>query len=612
MKLLCNILAKIDAGSEDRIRSRLNEALGAWAARHRTAHTIMAVSENSVAFADGDKNLFVARYALTESHALLTGIRKLLNVEEQLGDHSFLDEFAGKFVNLVAEEREEEAQALVGMALEMRDQADRAAKMVVIENSDCSTAEYARKTATTRKMAKDSSKAKARKQVFKSAGSLRAYGSKNEAAKANINKLTEACVAMLASIELAKREPLIEGKVVETNLAGIPSVIRANGSSTKIRISEEEKEEEEAEEDGEGEDDEKEEKKGKKKDGDKEEEKEDEKEEKSEKKDDEKKDDEKDDEKSEGVIVVNLNTLTEQTSPKKDFFHRASVAWAAFRAEPIDEQTSALIGNGSTAAEIVKATPFLALLDEEGVYEAIAPHMEALDPNDIRAVAKAIVAEGTSKEGLASRDKFITALGDGEIAAMLREEKLPLAEQLDHLLIEAEDFDFGGADDLGADDLGDDQDVEGMPDDEEGGEDMGNDQMDLTNPEDGDGQPITFEMPADKARELLKNIVGVIGDEIEDNEEFDALKSKLDSEDEELTGDDVTSLLQTVGDYFKAVGKDKTDQDEKGAEDEMGSENLDDMEGMTDKGDTEGDEDSSLAAQNPNQDGGVADPQLGG
>ena len=200
-------------------------------------------------------------------------------------------------------------------------------------------------------------------------------------------------------------------------------------------------------------------------------------------------------------------------------------------------------------------------------------------------MAKAIVAEGETKEGKAAKEKFLVSLGDNEIAEAIRTQKLPISEQLDALFLEAEDFDFGAADDIGNDDLNDDQNTDGITGDQdgEGGDDLTAAGDDTMGGDEG-GEQVQFSMSADKARELLKNVVGVIGDEIEDSDEFNELKAKVDDEEQELTGDDITNLLQTIGDYFDAVGKDKTDQGEANAEDEMGGEDLDDMTNIDDKG----------------------------
>jgi hypothetical protein len=105
---------------------------------------------------------------------------------------------------------------------------------------------------------------------------------------------------------------------------------------------------------------------------------------------------------------------------------------------------------------------------------------------------------------------------------------------------------------------------------------------------------VDVQLNADEAREQFKKILSVVGDEIEDNEEFTALKDKLDDENQELTGDDITNLLKTVTDYFQAIGKDMENKDEKENEKNSDSETLDDMDndelgGGGDHDDTEGD-----------------------
>jgi len=214
-------------------------------------------------------------------------------------------------------------------------------------------------------------------------------------------------------------------------------------------------------------------------------------------------------------------------------------------------------------------------------------------------VAKAIVAEGATKDGQEAKSKFLVSLGDNEIVEAIKSQKLLLSEQLDHLFLEGDDFDFGAADNLGNDDLSDDQNTDGMEDANQEGEDdlMGDDDLTAQGDDMGEdeGEQVQFSMSADKAREMLKKVLDVVGDEIEDSDEFNDLKAKVDGtadgedgmggeEQPELTGDDITQMLQVIGDYFDAVGKDKTDQDEANAEDEMGGETLDDMNNLGDAG----------------------------
>ena len=432
-----------------------------------------------------------------------------------------------------------------------------------------------------------------------------------------LDKLTEAAVAMLAALEINARCPVIEGFVVGKTEAGTPMLVRAKGMKSLINLTEDdekpwEKKDDDKEEDkkdddkkdsddkdehekGESEDEEKKEHEGKsekeedakdKKDDDKEEDKKDDKE--GEKKDEDKKEDDK--KSDEGIVVVNLKTIRETADPTKNFFYRAGQAWKGFRAEPIDEAAAALIKSNSKPSEIVKETPFLALLGEEEVYAALTPFVEAFDPSDIKLLAKAIVAEGETESGKKAKEDFLVNLGDNEIAEAIRTQKLPISTQLDALFLEAEDFDFGAADDLGNDDLNDDASTDGMggPDQEDEMGMDGEDDMGMEDPDAMGGEEIQLSMPADQARDLLTKAMDVIGSEIEDSEEFDALKSKLDDPEQEITGDDVVAMLQTVGDYFDAVGKDQTDQDEQNSEDEMGDENLDDMTDL--EGDTEGDQ----------------------
>jgi hypothetical protein len=599
MRHLCNILEKIDAGSEAVIREQLDLALGVWSAHKGASHKIIAVSESSVAFADGEANLFVAHYTISEGRVALTDCRRLMNISEEANNTSFLDEIAAKFVDLVAEDQEDEASKLIGMVMEMKTKAVGAVKMVEQKEGAASRARYLKESTAARWRLIQEAKKSAKTLVFKKASALRKKIHEGKEIGKKLAPLLEAAVAMMATLDLSKRDPLIEGFIVEKNELGVPTVMRPKGAAVLVSIAEEEDgddkpaflKDKEDDKDGEKKDDDKKDDKDDKKD--KGEKKDDDKEEKKDGED--KKDDKEEKKTDEGIVVVNLKTIKETLDPKKDFYYRAAVAWKSFRADPVTEETAALIKNQSTAAAIVEHAPFLALLTEDEVYEAIAPHIDAFDPADIRTVAKAIVAEGETKDGKAAKDKFLVSIGDNEISEAIKSQKLPISTQLDHLFLEAEDFDFGAADDLGSDDLNDDKSTEGMTDaDGEGEDDLGGDE-DLTSMDDegGDdeGEQISFSMSADRAREMLKKVLDVVGDEIEDSDEFNDLKAKVDGtadgeggEQPELTGDDISSMLQVIGDYFDAVGKDKTDQDEANAEDEMGDENLDDMSTIGDKG----------------------------
>lgn len=604
MKLLCNVFDKIDAGSEQHVREQLNTVLGLWSARHGTAHTIVAVSENSVAFSDVDHNLFVAKWALDSGKAMITDIKKLLNVKEEMESKDFLGEFAEQFVHLVAEDQEDQASKLVGIVLEMRQKALKAEKATTVAEAAKNRKHFVKEQTVARARILEAAKSNAKKKVFKIAKKIRVHESEKENIQESLKELPGVAVALMASLELAKNEPLIEGFITEkSEVTGLPLQIRAKGFKSLISVCEEEKEEEKEEkEDKDDDKDDKDDKKDSDKDDKKKDKDEDDKEDKDEDDDDkkeEKEDDDKDDKKGEddkkteeGVIVVNLTAIKEALDPRKDFFYRSSLAWRAFRADPVTEETATLIQNGSTATEILKSSPFLALLDENEVYEAIAPHVEAFDPNDIREIAKAIVAEAVSEGGEKAKEKFITALGDGEISEMIKESKQSLSKNLDALFLEGDDFDFGAADDLGSDDLGDDSDVEGMQD-QEGDDEIESDMSSDTGELEDEGPEIQFSMPADKAREMFKNVLDVIGDEIEDSDEFADLKAKVDNEEEELTGDDVSAILQTIGDYFEATGKSQEDQKEQQAQDDMDGENLDDMKDM---GDGQGGEDDTEGA----------------
>jgi hypothetical protein len=573
MKVLCNVLAKIEAGSETKIRESLDQVLGMWSGRHGTAHTVVAVSENSVAFADADRNLFVARYAIGGGKAVISDVRKLLNIGEELESTSFLDEFSSKFIEMIAEDKEDEASKLIGTILEMKQNAINGTANTVITEQEAKA--RAKKYVNEQRKANSrilaEAKKQAKKKVFKKEGifSLKA---ESEVLSNAFKALPGAAVALIASLDFAKHTPVIEGFVTErSETTGLPLKVHHRGSKTIVSVFEKEEceKDEKEEEKKEGKKHEADEKKGKKV-----------------------KEEGKEDKKTEeAVVVANLSSLTEFIAPGKDFFNRASVAWRSFRADPISEEVDALLKNGAAPAEIVKVAPFLALLGEDEVYEAIVGSLDAFDPNDVKELAKKIVAEGVTPEGLQAKKNFIDALADGEVAAIIESEKVSMSTNLDRLFLEGEDFDFGASDDLGSDDLGNDNNIEGMGgqnDDQDGDEiDMNDDQDPM-----GDDQEVQFSMPVDKAREMFKNILDVVADEIEDSDEFQDLKSRVEDDEQELTGDDVTAILQTISDYFQATGKAKTDADENNAENNLGGENLDDMASIKDTGgNTDGSED---------------------
>ena len=644
MRKLCNILAKIDSGSETVIREHLDTALGVWFANQSKpqSHKIVAVSESSVAFADGEANLFVAHYQLADdnSRVVFTKCSRLLNVNEEAVNTEFLDETAASIVNFVAEDKEDQAVKLISEALEMKGRAIEANRMVSVPDSKAQRGRYLAESVNGRFRLIQESKKNAKLKVFKKTPVMREKACEEGELAPKIGAVLEASVNLLTALDCAHREPVIEGFVLAKNDDGLPVAMRSNGCKTIVPLvaegelpaflkkGKDAKALAKAAKGGKG------------------------------KKDPKAKEAKTDDHDiEEGVVVVNLKTIRETISPSKDVFYRSANAWRSFRADPVNESAVELIKNGSTPQAIVEESPFLALLGEDEVYEAIAPHIDAFDPTEIRTLAKAIVTEGETEAGQAAKETFLTSLGDNEVVEAIKASKLPLATQLDHLFLEGDDFDFGAADDLGNDDLSDDGNTDGMQaandKDKMGGEDP-----DLTKPEDDDDGPqIQMSISADKARELFMKVLDVIGDEIEDSDEFNELKAKVDgmgddagdgsqpgapdkdggaggaggnpppvpgsngpgdaaaqggagSDDgmggdggddmgggSQLTGDDVLALLGVINDYFDAVGKDKTDGEEANAEDGMGSETLDDMDGIDDTG---GDTEDGSASTNPN------------
>lgn len=651
MKYLSNILERLEAGSESAIREHLDTALGLWASDHGAACQIVAVSENSVSWADQETNLFVAHYSLNEGIVHITDVKKVLNVAEEQIDTAFMEEMAADIVRLVSENKEDQAKAMVGTILEYKVKAVRAGRLVRINDPKTRARAFKKKGYSARWHIVQAARKTARKSAFKATKVMRQGRSMKKRARMGINEnileaidaLPGAAINLMVALESQYRSPVIEGFVVEKDgekpfmmkkkdkkskhavpgcktdesaeelltaitegrvhstgvkvsvpgeklahkggdghlPAGDYEIAKANSRTTHLlargsekgkhsiypvatahlkRLSKESAKAaapKASAPDADGEPEKK---------------------------------------TEEAIIVVNLNSLNESFA-KQDFFRKAALAWDQFRSEPVTEEVAKLLSEKAEPAAILAACPFLGLCTEDEVYEAIAPHLDAFDPNEIKAVAKAIKEAVNAEQAKKDFDAYLDQFADQEIKESLLAEPI-ISEALDALFLEGDQFDLGSADDLGADDLDKDPNTDGMG--ATGGAPGETD--DSLDPESGDmemddagqGNMVDMQIDADEAREQFKKILSVVATEIEDNDEFKALKDKLDDDQQEITGDDITALLKTVTDYFEATGKSMEDKEELEDEKAADGETLDDMDNddLTQGGDhddTEGD-----------------------
>lgn len=670
MKHLATVMDRLEAGNEAVVREQMEEALGLWTAAHGMAARVVAVSENSVAFADNEDNLWAGHYVNIGESIVLTDVQKVLNINEESTNTGFLDDVSQEFVKAVVENREDDASALVGLVLEYKQKAIRAGKLTRINDPATRARNYRKKSYSARWHIEQAAKKTAKKTAYKASKGLRqaksarkrkmlglgpnkggAAGHKHVSESAlrrekavveALGELPQVVASILAITETMDRLPVVEGTIVEASTCSgskVPTAIQTKGGKGKDGKSS---------------------KGGKKslpwmKD-------EDDKDTTNESADDIVKaitegrthstgikvnvtgmkgvpDGEYEIQKansrschllkrggkgeehafhkcptkdvrraskaaqkvSEAITassasmagrgIVIINPITERFDPK-DFLFGAANAWEQFRASPVSESVGTLIKEGAEATAIVEAQPMFLLCTEQEVYDAIHTFFDEIDPNAISEAAKAIVAIGQTDDGKAQIREFFTHFNDQDLTDSIFEcldNGVPLSESLDDLLLEGPKFDFGTQDDLGSDNLDDDEDTEGMDDlDDEGLDDDEDLDMDDDMDDDmGGDQTVSLEIDASELREKLQSILDVIGDEIEDSEEFDELRDMIEDEEAELDSDILTRTLSVVDDYFSAVGKSNERDLEGREEEERGEEGLDDMEGLDD-GEDEG------------------------
>lgn len=130
MKKLAALIDKLEASSSDLIREQVDLALGLWSSAHDTAHKIVTISENSVAFVDDKGVLWASRYQITEDQkVIITGMKPVMNINEEENNTDFLDEICESVVELVMEDRCADADAMIANVMEAKYRAVRAGRL---------------------------------------------------------------------------------------------------------------------------------------------------------------------------------------------------------------------------------------------------------------------------------------------------------------------------------------------------------------------------------------------------------------------------------------------------------------------------------------------------
>lgn len=639
MKNLAAVMDKIEAGSPDQIQEQVDLALGLWSSSHSTTHRIMTISESSVAFADAEGVIWAATYNISEGEVVaITNMKPLLNVQEELDATDWLDPLCEEIVAAVVENREADAEAVLGTILETKQKAVRSSKLVKINDPIVRRRNFMKKSASQRWNTIQAAKKTAKRTALKPTKKIRMAASMKRRklynlggakatgaghSKSNISESDQDILEGLESLPvigtnlltglLARQNDIvIEGHILERDEMGAPLSIIRKGSTGVLPLVAERYYSTGHEVDvpadtikvSGGKDDEfvpagmydvkkanprsttlcqrgeggdhktytcstsaiKKHKKLAAK-----------------AKNVQENADGTKVLAAEPAVIVNLGAIREHFDAK-DFFPMAAAAWEAFRAEPVTEDVQAILADhnpetvSETVAKVVDLNGFLTLCTEAEIFEYIEPFATDWDITNTKALAKAIHEAAGTEEGIKEREAFLSNFRDQTLVEELTADDMPISEALDCLFLESDQFDFGGADELGSDDLEDDDNTEGMGDDEDDLEDdlddEGNDDLD-----DEGEDTIQVDINVSDLRDDMNTILDVIGDEIEDNDEFDELKDKFADDEEEIEPEDVTRLLGVIGDYFQAVSSEKSSRAEEEAEDELEGENLDDMEG---------------------------------
>ena len=608
-RLLSKIFERIENGSEDTIREMLDLALGIWTAENGAAHQILAVSESRVCFADQEGSLYVGCYTLTEDNKLrVSQVTTLCNVSEEEAKTAWLEEDCLSIVRAVREQREADVDVIVAQIVEDKTRVIRRKKLTMINKPATRRRNYMKLGASVRRRKERAAAITAKRTGWKSSKKVRqkasmarrellklpnqSKGPKKAAGWKKLGEnINEVAQNLLHAITMERDMPFREVLIERPDEIHIVTMIEEGEEPVVVEAKS--KEEGESKKDkflemiG---------KKGKKGEA-KSEKKDDDDDDDDDKKDD--KDDKKSDKKSdkkdcdESYIELDIGAVYENVA-EDDHFLRSALSWGQFRDNPISESTAELLeGDEPDAEKVLNSCPWLGVCTKDEIYEAIGPHMPAFDPLVVREFCDSIVALSEGEDGQTARQEFLDAFHDEELKTLMEEDGRTISGELDKLFLEASKFSFGAADDLGNDNLDNDLDVEGMPSPEEEGTDglPGEEDMSLD-----DTSTVEFSMSEDDAREQFMKILDVIGDEIQDNDEFDELRSKIEDEDSELEGDDVTSLLQVISDYFEATGRADARRAEKEDESEAEGESLEDMGG---EAGLEGDQGAAPPAEEP-------------
>jgi len=602
---------------------------------------ILTVSESSVAFADAEGIIWASKYTVTEGDVVtLTGMKPILNVQEEMGATDWLDPVCEDIVTAIVGNREADAEALVGTIMEAKHKAVRAGKLVRINDPITRQRNFRKKSAAQRWNTVQAAKRTAKRTALKPTKKIRmaasmrrrrlynlggakatgtGHSAKNltEAEQAEYDKGIEICESLeslsvvggnlLAGVLARQGDIVIEGHILEYESdTGAPASMIRKGSTGVTALVAERYYSTGHEVDvpadsikvSGGKDDEfvpagmydvksanprtttlcqrgeggdhksykcstsaiKKHKRLAAKDANIKE-----------------GEDGKQVLAADPAVIVNLGLLRESFDAK-DFFPTMAAAWESFRAEPVTEDIQKILADHKpeNVTETVKAVTdingFLTLCTESEIFEAISPYCTDWDITNTKDLAKAISEAANTEEAVTEREQFLANFRDQALVEELTADDMSISEALDCLFLESDQFDFGGADELGSDDLEDDENTEGMGDDDD--DDL---EDDLDN-DDDEGETLQVDINISDLRDDMNTILDVIGDEIEDNDEFDELRDKFSDDEEEIEADDVTRLLDVISDYFQAVASEQEGRAEQEAEDDLDGENLDDME----------------------------------
>ena len=217
MRLLSKIFERVEAGSDASVRVKLDMGLGIWTAQHGAAHKIIAVSESRVCFVDHEENLYVAAYEISEDEKLrITNVNKLCNVVEEADKTDWLSDECQKVVHAISEDREDEADRLIGLIMETKTWAIRSRKRVRINDPKTRHRNYMKLSAGSRRRKEVAAARTAHVTGWKKTKVLRqmksmkkraAYGLKTKKAMEGLNA---AAISLLHSLIMESEMPFRE------------------------------------------------------------------------------------------------------------------------------------------------------------------------------------------------------------------------------------------------------------------------------------------------------------------------------------------------------------------------------------------------------------------